>query len=215
MYFKGEAMKKSVPQAVVKRLPRYYRYLESLELKGVQKVSSRDLAEMLDITASQVRQDFSCFGAFGQQGMGYNISNLKNVLASIMGLDRTYNLIVIGAGNIGKAISRYKGFKSDGFNIIALFDEYVETPEVNGIRLYKLDELSEFIKNNKVDIAVIATPQENAQTVADCVIKNGIKNIWNFATVDINVADDVIVENIFMSESLYLLSYRMREIKNN
>lgn len=206
-------MKKAVSQAVVKRLPRYYRYLQTLEAKGVEKVSSHDLAEMLDITASQVRQDFSCFGAFGQQGMGYNISNLKKVLAGILGLDQKYNLVVIGAGNIGRAISRYKGFRAEGFNIVALFDEYLEKQEVNGINLYKLNELPEFLNNNKVDIVVIATPQESAQEIADFIIKLGIKNIWNFATVDINVPDDVIVENIFMSESLYLLSYRMRNKK--
>ncbi len=202
-------MAKKISQAVVKRLPRYYRYLETLENEGVSRVSSSSLAELLDITASQVRQDFCNFGGFGQQGYGYDVSKLKKEIQKIIGLDRNYNLIIIGAGNIGRALAGYKGFSSEGFFVKALFDVKVDEKETNGVGIYHMDALGEYVKNNKVDIAVITTQGSVAPNVCDELVSLGIKNIWNFAPIDLSVPSGVTVENISMSESLYVLSYRM------
>lgn len=205
-------MKTKVSPAVIKRLPRYYRVLERLSRDNIKKISSKDLANMLDITASQVRQDFSTFGGFGQQGYGYDIDSLKEELSKIIGLDKQYNMIVVGAGNIGKALVSYKGFKASGFNVISSFDIDEKANET----IKPISTLTEeYIKENNVTMGIIATNQEAAQEVADKMIKSGIKNIWNFAPVDINVPEDVVVENIFMSDSLFVLAYRMNERGNN
>ena len=188
---------------------RYYRVISHLDSEGTAKVSSSAIAQMMDITASQVRQDFCNFGGFGQQGYGYDVSKLKSELESILGLDRRHNMIIIGAGNIGRAISGYKGF-GDGFCVSAVFD--VKTDGLvlpDGIGVYSMDKLDQYCKSNKVDIAVIATPGQAAQSVADAVVAAGVKNIWNFAPTELSVADGVVVENISMSESLYVLCYYM------
>lgn len=201
-------MKTKVSPAVIKRLPRYYRALEHLVKDNEKKVSSRDLAKMLDITASQVRQDFSTFGGFGQQGYGYDVEILKDELAKIIGLDKKYNMIVVGAGNIGKALARYNGFKYSGFNVIDSFDLDEKANE----KIKPISTLTEeYVKENSVSIGIIATTLESAQIVADEMIKCGIKNIWNFAPIEINVPEDIIVENIFMSDSLFVLAYKMNE----
>ncbi|MDE6550827.1 MAG: redox-sensing transcriptional repressor Rex [Clostridia bacterium] len=198
-----------ISPAIIKRLPRYYRVISHLDSEGTAKVSSSAIAQMMDITASQVRQDFCNFGGFGQQGYGYDVSKLKSELESILGLDRRHNMIIIGAGNIGRAISGYKGF-GDGFCVSAVFD--VKTDGLvlpDGIGVYSMDKLDQYCKGNKVDIAVIATPGQAAQSVADAVVAAGVKNIWNFAPTELSVADGVVVENISMSESLYVLCYYM------
>lgn len=204
-------MKTKVSPAVIKRLPRYHRVLLRLSKQNITKISSKDLANMLDITASQVRQDFSTFGGFGQQGYGYDVELLKDELSKIIGLDKTYNMVVVGAGNIGKALKLYKGFKSSGFNIIASFDIEEKVNE-NIKEITSLNK--EFVKENNISIGIITTNQESAQSVADKMIEVGIKNIWNFAPIDISVPQDVVVENIFMSDSLLVLAYRMNERGN-
>ncbi|MEG1509677.1 MAG: redox-sensing transcriptional repressor Rex [Clostridia bacterium] len=201
--------KKIVSQAVIKRLPRYYRHLESLEKQGIQKVSSGTLAQLLDITASQVRQDFCNFGGFGQQGYGYDVVTLKEELANIMGLNKTYNMIIIGVGNIGRALANYTGFKKEGFNINAIFDIADINTDGLSVNFYKMSELQNYVKNNAVDIAVISTQGKVAQDVCNEIISYGVKHIWNFAPIDLSVPEDVIIENISMSESLYVLSYKM------
>lgn len=201
---------KTVSEAVIKRLPRYYRHLKSLQLSGVERVSSKRLAEFMDITASQVRQDFSNFGGFGQQGYGYDVSKLVDELREILGLDERHNIVIIGAGNIGRALAGYVGFQKEGFYVTALFDMNVKTPEIDGVPVYHIDKFEDFVKSDKVDVAVIATKSDGALEVKDRIIKAGIKSIWNFAPVSLDVPDDVTVESINMSESLYVLSYKMK-----
>lgn len=206
-------MQKEVSQAVIKRLPRYYRYLEHLKNNGISKVSSGRLAEMLDITASQVRQDFANFGGFGQQGYGYDVEKLLKEFSSIIGLDISHNMIIIGAGNMGRALCGYKGFKQDGFNVLALFD-LKDGMTDSGLPIYEIDKLEDFIHNNRVDIAVITTQASVAHEVVCQIVELGVKSIWNFAPVDLEVPSDVVVENISMSESLYVLSYKMKQNVN-
>ncbi len=205
-------MQREVSQAVIKRLPRYYRYLEHLRNNGISKVSSGRLAEMLDITASQVRQDFANFGGFGQQGYGYDVEKLLKEFSSIIGLDSEHSVIIIGAGNMGRALSGYRGFANDGFSVKALFDLKDGEP-VNGIPIYAIDTLESFLADNQIDIAVIATQGKIAHEVACLVVELGVKSIWNFAPVDLEVASDVVVENISMSESLYVLSYKTKQAR--
>lgn len=201
---------KVISEAVVKRLPRYYRYLEHLEQEGVTKVSSGRLAQLLGVTASQVRQDFCNFGGFGQHGYGYDVANLKQKLAGILGLDRKYDMIIVGAGNIGRALAGYKNFSGEGFMVRALFDVDVRDKEIGGIPVYSMEKLADYIKEKGCDIAVIATQKGVAADIADRLVALGVKSIWNFAPIDLDLPDDVAVENIAMSESLYVLSYRMK-----
>ncbi len=205
-------MSKIISEAVIRRLPKYYRYLVDLELKGETKVSSVRFAEMLGITASQVRQDFCNFGGFGQQGYGYDVSNLRTEIAKILGLDKSYNMIIIGAGNIGRAIASYRGF-GIAFDVIGAFDVICRTDTIaSNIPLLHIDKLDSFVNQNKVDVAVIATQKDAAQAVAEKLYELNIKNIWNFAPVDLKIKDNVVVENVYLSESLSVLSYKM---KNN
>lgn len=201
---------KAISEAVIKRLPRYYRYLEHLEQEGVSKVSSGTLASLLGVTASQVRQDFCNFGGFGQHGYGYDVGYLKRKLAEILGLDRQYDMIIVGAGNIGRALAGYKNFAAEGFKVRALFDIEVKDLFVGDVPVYKIDKLAEYVKEHGCDIAVIATQKNVASDVASQLVALGVKSLWNFAPIDLEVPKDVAVENIAMSESLYVLSYRMK-----
>ena len=209
--------KEKISDAVIKRLPMYYHCLKWLENDGISRVSSNIISGMLNVTASQVRQDFSNFGEFGQQGYGYDVAFLKNQIAAILGLDRRYNVIVIGAGRIGQALASYKGFKNEGFDFIAAFDaDPKNRSHIAGVPLYHYDKLEEFSKQNKIDIAIIATPAESCKEVAALVKKLGIKSIWNFAPVFLYMGEDIAVENINMSESLFMLVYKANNlIKEN
>lgn len=202
--------KKDISEAVIKRLPKYYRYLTDMDKAGVQKISSKELSEKMGLNASQIRQDFNCFGGFGQQGYGYNVKTLRQQMANILGLVNSHKAVLIGAGNIGQAIINYAGFKSEKFDIIAAFDknEKLIGTSINGIKVYDSSELSDFIKKNKVDIAIIATPKERAQQVADVAIEAGIRGIWNFATIDLKLNDGVYAENVHLSDSLNVLLYK-------
>ncbi|HOB19263.1 MAG TPA: redox-sensing transcriptional repressor Rex [Candidatus Atribacteria bacterium] len=202
-----------VSEAVIRRMPKYYRYLEDLEKTGVERVSSKELSQRMGLTASKIRQDFNCFGGFGQQGYGYNVSDLKKEIMKILGLDRTYNVIIVGAGNIGQALANYTGFEKEGFFIKALFDINPKLigMSIRDIMIYDLDSLEDFLAKNPIDIAVISTPKDKAQEVADRLTRNGIKSIWNFAAIDVAVPRGVIAENVHLSDSLYTLSYRIRE----
>ena len=202
-----------ISEAVVKRLPRYYHCLKQLEKDGISRVSSTVISGMLNITASQVRQDFSNFGEFGQQGYGYDVEFLKTKMAALLGLDRSYNVIVIGAGNIGRALANYQGFVSEGFNVLAVFDIHPQDiPIRDNIPVLPMEKLKKFLKENKVDICFIATNAEAAKTVSALVIKSGIRAVWNFAPVDLYLGENVAVENINMSESLFMLSYKIKNI---
>ncbi len=205
--------KKIISEAVIKRLPKYYRAVKHLSEQNVEKISSKHLAELLGITASQVRQDFCNFGGFGQQGYGYDVEKLKSELAAIIGLDEQYNVVIVGAGNIGRALGGYQGFEKYGFKVQAMFDTNPIVDNVNGIKVYNMSQFGEYVQTHKTDMAVIATPKAAAQGVADTIIANGIKSIWNFAPIDLHIPDDIAIENISMSESLLVLSYRAK-IKN-
>lgn len=196
---------------VIRRLPKYYRYLTDLLNKGVTRISSQELSNMTGFTASQIRQDLNNFGGFGQQGYGYNVEDLKNQLGKILGLDKIYKTVIAGAGNLGQAIANYKGFQDAGFKVLALFDR---NPRVIGLRIRDIEikdveQMESFIKENGVEIGIITVPKYSAQEIADIYVRSGIKGIWNFAPADIRVPDEIIVENVHLSESLFALSYFM------
>jgi redox-sensing transcriptional repressor len=202
---------KEISQAVVSRLPRYLRYLGELKEKGVERVSSQELSQLMNVTASQIRQDFNNFGGFGQQGYGYNVEYLYTEISKILGLDREYNFIIIGAGNLGRALGNYLNFERRGFIFKGIFDkdESLVGKEVRGEKIRLISELEDFLKNNTVDIAVLTIPKVGAVGLVDVLVDNGIKAIWNFAHVDLDVPDGVQVENVHLSESLMKLSYKL------
>ncbi|MBS6600135.1 MAG: redox-sensing transcriptional repressor Rex [Clostridium sp.] len=201
--------KKNISMAVIKRLPKYHRYLQELMKNDVDRISSKELGEKIGFTASQIRQDLNCFGDFGQQGYGYNVRELYNQIVSILGLDQNYKTIMVGAGNIGQAIANYTSFVRLGIELVGIFDV---NPKVIGtkIRDIKIDaesNLREYLKSNSIDIGIICVPKINAQRVCDELVAGGIKGIWNFAPVDLIVPNDVNVENVHLSESLSTLIY--------
>lgn len=205
-------MNTQISQAVIRRLPRYYRYLGDLLAQGTERISSNDLSVKMNSTASQIRQDLNNFGGFGQQGYGYNVKYLHDEIGKILGLDRTHNMIIIGAGNLAKAIVRYDKFERLGFPTLAMFDVNPELfgKTINGIKVYSLDDLESFIKENKVDIAALTLPKQNAIEAANKLVGLGVKSIWNFAHVDLAFEDeDVVVENVHLSDSLMQLSYNI------
>ena len=203
---------KEISQAVIRRMPRYYRYLGELLDEGVERISSNELSSRMQVTASQIRQDLNNFGGFGQQGYGYNVKYLYEEIGKILGLNEKHNIIVIGAGNLGQALANYVKFEKLGFVIIGLFDvnPALKGTLVRGIEVRMLDELADFVKDHKVDIATLTMPKEAADSVADLVVSLGIHAIWNFAHVDLQVLDEnVVVENVHLSDSLMQLSYNI------
>lgn len=203
--------RQEVSRQVIRRLPKYYRFLTELENSGKQLVSSKELSVLMGRTASQIRQDFNCFGEFGQQGVGYNVSHMRKQLAEILGLVREYNIIIIGAGHIGQALAHYRGFNREGFVVKALFD--IEPDKINndtGVPVYHTLRLEEYIKANKTDIAVIAIYEEGAVDMACRLRAAGINHIWNFTPKDI-ILPGLHVENADLSDKLFLLSYSIRE----
>ena len=202
---------KEISQAVIGRLPRYFRYLGELKDEGVERISSQDLSELMKVTASQIRQDFNNFGYFGQQGYGYNVEYLYNEIGKILGLDKQHNFIIIGAGNLGRALGNYMNFERRGFIFKGMFDQNPELVgrDVRGIKVMSMDKLNEFVRENEIDIAVLTIPKTSAVGVAEQLVQNGIKAIWNFAHVDLNVPDGIQVENVHLSDSLMKLSYNI------
>lgn len=204
---------KNISMAVIRRLPKYHRYLGDLLDKDIQRISSKELSDIIGFTASQIRQDLNNFGGFGQQGYGYNVEALYNEIGKILGLDRTYKAILIGAGNLGQAIANYSGFRKAGFEIKALFDA---NPRMIGLRIREFeildsDNMEDFITKNDIDIAILCIPKNGAQELVNRIVKAGIKGVWNFAPIDLEVPQDVIVENVNLTESLFTLSYLMKE----
>lgn len=205
-------MEKEISQAVIRRMPRYYRYLGELIDEGVERISSNELSYRMQVTASQIRQDLNNFGGFGQQGYGYNVKYLYDEIGKILGLTQKHNIIVIGAGNLGQALANYVKFEKLGFVIIGLFDvnPALKGTFVRDIEVRMLDELEDFVKHHKVDIATLTMPKETAESVANKVVDLGIHAIWNFAHVDLQLLDrDVVVENVHLSDSLMQLSYNI------
>ncbi len=206
--------KSYVSEAVIRRMPKYYRYLIEMEKSGIERISSKELSQRMGLTASQIRQDFNCFGGFGQQGYGYNVAELRLEIQKILGLNLKYQVVVIGAGNLGQALTNYGSFEKEGFYIKALFDinPRLIGMSIRSIDILDLDTLEDFVASNPVQIGAICTPKEKAQEIADRLVGCGIKGIWNFAAVDVAVPADVIVENVHLSDSLYTLSFRMHDI---
>lgn len=202
---------KEISQAVITRLPRYYRYLGDLKDNGVERISSQELSRIMGVTASQIRQDFNHFGGFGQQGYGYNVEYLYVEIGKILGLHKSHNLILIGAGNLGQALANYMNFEKRGFIITGIFDISPKLigNTVRGIPIQSMDNMPQFIKENDVDIAVLTIPKAGALKVAQQLVDCGIRGIWNFAHVDLEVPDHVLVENVHLSDSLMKLSYQI------
>ncbi|WP_026486884.1 redox-sensing transcriptional repressor Rex [Caldanaerobius polysaccharolyticus] len=202
-----------VSMAIIRRLPRYHRYLGELLNNGVTRISSQELSKKMGVTASQIRQDLNSFGGFGQQGYGYNVKDLYDAITMILGLEKTYDSIIVGAGNLGQAIANYTNFQIWGFRLKALFDV---NPKLIGLKIrdvevLDVDLMEDFVSKNPIDIAILTIPKERAQEIADRLIAVGVKAFWNFSAVDINVPDDVIVESVHLSDSLFTISYRLNE----
>ncbi|HPD00298.1 MAG TPA: redox-sensing transcriptional repressor Rex [Acetivibrio sp.] len=204
---------KKISIAVIKRLPRYYRYLSDLLNLGITRISSKELSSRMGITASQIRQDLNCFGGFGQQGYGYNVEYLYQEIGKILGVHERFNVIIIGAGNMGQALANYTNFEKRGFKLIGIFDV---NPDLTGkkirdIEIMSMDDIERFISENKVDIAMLCVPYEHTPTVADKVARLGVKGLWNFSPMDLKVPHDVIIENVHLSDSLMVLGYKLAE----
>lgn len=204
-------MEKQISQAVISRLPRYYRYLGDLKEQGIERISSQELSRLMKVTASQIRQDFNNFGGFGQQGYGYNVSFLYDEIRKILGLTEQHHLIIIGAGNLGQAIANYMNFEKRGFIFKGIFDANpaLHGKKIRDMEVQPMENMEAFIKANAIDIAVLTIPKTGAVKVAEELVKNNIKAIWNFAHVDLNVPKDIQVENVHLSESLMKLSYKL------
>lgn len=205
--------KTRISNAVIKRLPRYRRYLSELARKGVDKVSSRELSELMGYTASQIRQDLNTFGGFGQQGYGYNVEALHQEISIILGLNKQYKMVIVGAGNLGQAIANYTSYYKAGFVVDALFEV---NPRLIGLKIndknvLDYENLVEYVEDNKIDIGIICTTKEAAQEVADKLAFAGVKGIWNFAPVDLEVPVSVAIENVHLSDGLHSLAYHINK----
>lgn len=212
-----ERKRSNISMAVIKRLPKYHRYLGELLKNDVDRISSKELSEKIGFTASQIRQDLNCFGDFGQQGYGYNVKDLYNEISGILGLSKDYKTVIIGAGNIGQAIANYTRFERLGFSLDGIFDA---NPKLIGLRIrdveiQDIDNLPGFLQNNKIDIGIICVPRVGAQKVCDALVQNGVKGIWNFAPTDLEIPSDVVVENVHLSESLLTLTYLLKEAEED
>ena len=192
-----------VSEAVIKRLPAYYRHLKELEKEGIHQISSQGLGNRMHLTASQIRQDINCFGGFGRQGYGYSVSGLREHIGHILGVDRTHRMIIVGAGNIGRAVALSDSFPANGFETVAIFDSDAAKIGMN------VAELKRYLDENTVDIAVMAVPVSHAQRMVDALCERGVKGFWNFAPLDLKVPEGTSVVNVHLDEGLEILSFRM------
>lgn len=205
---------KKISSAVIKRLPRYYRYLSELLDNGIDRISSGELSKQMKVTASQIRQDFNNFGGFGQQGYGYNVAYLKSEIGKILGLDRNYHVIILGAGNLGHALANYAGFEKRGFIVSGIFDVDPEKigKKIGETTVADMKDLENFVANHTVDIAALTLPKAIAPSVAKQLAEYGVSAFWNFAATDLNLPEDVAVENVHLAESLMRLSYNISNL---
>lgn len=205
-------MKTDISQVVIKRMPRYYRYLGELLDENIERISSKELSELMNVTASQIRQDLNNFGGFGQQGYGYNVQHLYSEIGHILGLDMQHEVIIIGAGNLGQALATHSTFEKQGFIIRGIFDvrETLKGKKVKNIQVSMMDELEDFCKNNKVDIAALTIPKGAAQEVVQRLESYGVTAFWNFSHLDLTVGENIIVQNVHLSDSLMRLSLNMK-----
>lgn len=201
--------------AVIKRLPRYFRYLEELLENGVERISSNELSARMNVTASQIRQDLNNFGGFGQQGYGYNVKFLHNEISKILGIDKTHSIIIVGAGNLGKALANYANFEKRGFVVKGMFDtnEKIIGTECRGSMIMPMSQMVDFIRDNNIEIMALTIPKNGATEVVQTAIEAGIKGIWNFAHIDLDVPKNIVVENVHLSESLMTLSYNITRLE--
>ena len=204
---------KNISQVVISRLPRYFRYLGDLKDEGMERISSGELSKRMNVTASQIRQDFNHFGGFGQQGYGYNVNYLYEEIGKILGLDKKHNLIIIGAGNLGQALANYMNFEKRGFCVKGIFDckEEIIGQNVRGMKVMHTSKIADFIKENNIDIAVLTLPKQGAAEIVKTLVECNICGIWNFAHVDLDVPDSIHVENVHLSDSLMKLSFKIHD----
>lgn len=203
---------KNISKAVIRRLPRYFRYLRELIRLDIARISSKDLSERMNVTASQIRQDLNCFGGFGQQGYGYNVNSLYVEISHILGVDRNFNAVIIGMGNLGRALAWNPLFEKRGIAIKGLFDidKNIIGSNVNDLTIMSLDTISEFLKTNHIDIAVITTPKAVAKETVDMLAGLGIKGFWNFSNAEIELSDkNLVIENVHLGDSLMALCYEI------
>ena len=204
---------KKVPEVVIKRLPRYYRYLGELLNQDVRRISSGALSEKMKVTASQIRQDFNYFGGFGQQGYGYNVEYLHDEIGTILGLKEGYTTIIVGAGCLGHALANYKGFEKRGFHLKGIFDCDPEKigRSVGGVTVSDIADMEDFVRANNIDIARLTVPRSEVKSTADRLAECGIKGLWNYSFVELKTKNDVAVENVHLSDSLMTLSYKIKQ----
>ena len=204
---------KKVPEVVVRRLPRYYRYLDELDREGKTRISSTALSKKMGVTASQIRQDFNYFGGFGQQGYGYNVKHLLTELKKLLGITKGYKAVIIGAGNLGHAIANYGGLKKRGFKLCGIFDNDKEKigQKVSGVKISDISEARDFIAENNVDIAILTLPKNATEEVADMLADSGVKGFWNFSYTELKSIDSVFVENVHLTDSLMTLSFKINQ----
>ena len=206
--------KENISDAVIRRLPRYYRQLTDLCSRGVVRISSHSLGQEMNITASQIRQDFSCFGEFGQQGYGYNVEELRTEIGHILGVDKHHHLIMIGVGNLGRALLQNFRFSQTGFTVDAAF--YVAPSvigtEVNGVSVYSMDTLEEYLSQQPASVGVLTVPGKSAAEIAERLVRSGVRGIWNFTNMELDLRESgVVVENVHFADSLLALSYMISE----
>ncbi|MFZ5985625.1 MAG: redox-sensing transcriptional repressor Rex [Bacillota bacterium] len=211
------SLDKKISIAVIKRLPRYYRYLSDLLKLGITRISSKELSARMGITASQIRQDLNCFGGFGQQGYGYNVEYLYKEIGNILGVNDRFKVVIIGAGNMGQALANYTNFEKRGFDLIGIFDVNPDLigKKIRSVEIYNLDNIDQFVKDKGVDIAILCVPYEQTPAVADRIARLGVKGLWNFSPMDLQLPYDVIIENVHLSDSLMVLGYRLAEKLKN
>jgi redox-sensing transcriptional repressor len=208
--------KKKVSIAVIRRLPRYYRYLADLLQLNITRISSKELSERMGITASQIRQDLNCFGGFGQQGYGYNVQDLYEEIGNILGVNKIFKTIIVGAGNMGRALANYRNFEKRGVHIVGIFDidPKLIGQKIKGVPISHMDEMDEFIKKNGIDIAILTVPYEQTASIADRIARLGVKGLWNFSPMDLRLPYDVIIENVHLSDSIMVLGYKINKKKD-
>lgn len=204
---------KKVPAVVIKRLPRYYRYLGELLKQNISRISSNALSEKMKVTASQIRQDFNYFGGFGQQGYGYNVEYLYNEIGDILGLKEGYTTIIVGAGSLGHAIANHTAFERRGFRLRAIFDNSPEKigKVINGRTVLDIKDMEQYVKDNDIDIAILTLPRAAVEDTAERLAECGIKGFWNFSYSELKLKHDAQVENVHLSDSLMTLSYKIKQ----
>ena len=206
---------RGISPSTVRRLPRYYRQLTKLADAGVDRISSTELSQQINISASQIRQDLNNFGAFGQQGYGYSVVTLRSNIASILGLEFNYNMIIIGAGNLGKALASYSGFEHQGFFVRAIFDKFPLTGRKLGeLTILNVSELSDYARTNPIDIAILTMRADNYDDIAQQIFSiNGLKAVWNFTTSDLRPPEGILIEDVHLSDSLMVLSFGLHNAR--